>query len=355
MLLSNTASIGQAVLRAAIRLQNTHIEYQTYNLLDPARSGCYDCLKHLQDPSACDYCPSRVYQTTTKKVYSNERARFGERKTLNHNSLNLFILLHFQFPDSNGLVRMFDAEEAAETLHCHVRTVMNNLKNLQNAGYISFVKTDIPYSFHVFLSEYKTYFKKASEGGRGYLRMSKDLFCKILQLSTINGTRLAVRNLIYSLDEKRKGRSMERSYKEIQQDLPDYCTKKQIIDITSTPTFADMFSVTSKKRSMAIRIRDQYNQHQIAELLIEDGVAAAKQWSASIAQAHDASPITEPAFSLTAQEVKDIGNIALRLPVWTITRALDKFYNKYIKQNLPYDKVGALVRSFAEDEFAAAV
>lgn len=50
----------------------------------------------------CNNCPHRILTTknVTKKIYHNEKNRYGYRPMLKSNALKLFMLLHFYHPGS---------------------------------------------------------------------------------------------------------------------------------------------------------------------------------------------------------------------------------------------------------------
>ena len=79
ILLTLTAPVGQAVLRSAIRLSDNFIKFREVAVFDPGASGCYDCLNAGSD--LCANCPNKVYHKEMKKIYVNEKARYGERTT----------------------------------------------------------------------------------------------------------------------------------------------------------------------------------------------------------------------------------------------------------------------------------
>ena len=114
-MLTLTAPVGQAVLRSAIRLSDNFIKFREVAVFDPGASGCYDCLHAGSD--LCANCPNKVYHKEMKKIYVNEKARYGERMTLSRNAILVFVYLHFLSPDENGFIRMVNVQEAAEFLH----------------------------------------------------------------------------------------------------------------------------------------------------------------------------------------------------------------------------------------------
>ena len=183
ILLTLTAPVGQAVLRSAIRLSDNFIKFREVAVFDPGASGCYDCLHAGSD--LCANCPNKVYHKEMKKIYVNEKARYGERMTLSRNAILVFVYLHFLSPDENGFIRMVNVQEAAEFLHCCPRTVRNSLNALASSGYIAVRKLEnIPCHYSVFLSDFRDYFRTAKEGGRGYLLLTRETFLALAGQST---------------------------------------------------------------------------------------------------------------------------------------------------------------------------
>lgn len=311
---TNTASIGNAVLKSATGLRKNY----------------------------------SIINENGEKVYINEKNRFKQRPVLKKNALLLFLYLHFLNPDTLGIVGI-DIEDAAEFLQCTERTIKNNLRLLESKDYIrASFSTFTPGYYHIMLPEHKDYFKNRVSGGTGYSVITKDCFSKLLCLPDINSLRLALRNILPETEKaKRNVRRLEKSYREVQRDLPAYCTKSKIKDITKNNSFGELFHTKIKKRFIIIETRTQFNPAHTANAIRQD---AADKILIKIEQINKAAVENNRHFKfhLTNIQMEDVANIALKIRVDYILSALDTVYNEYISHNIRVDNLPALIRTVAE-------
>ena len=338
---TQTASIGNAVLLSSLYQRPNHIRYVERKILNEFDTGCYTC-PHFRSEH-CASCKSRVFDTAYDKVYVNEKNRFGTRKSLKRNALLLFMYFHFMGPDKNGLIQ-FDSEEAAEKLHCNERSISNNLKLLAKHNYISYTPGTYPGAFRVFISNYKDYFKKSQAGGRGYTIISSAIFEQLTGMKDINTIRLALRNLL-PIDTNYS--DIQKSYKELKSLLPEYCTKNTIKQITSSMEFKEIFTTSQKKRYVNIVTKEKYNPTSIAEHLKQDCRNAVLEKVTAINEFVEQSNLRFK-IHLNDSELKDISNIALRVPIQFICEAFEHIYSNYVSKNLRITNMGALVRTISE-------
>ena len=339
------ASIGLSGLIPALSLRRNSKEYVPVTRLDESASGCFSCPNRKSGGEACASCPSRIYFTETKTVYRNEKARYGRKPPLRKNALALYMHLHFLNPDANGYVSSIDEEEAASALGCSKRTVENNMRLLQKNGYVSFGKTSVPDRLQAFITDYKTAFLKADEGGRGYLRISRELFERLVALPDVNSMRLAVRTYFEESEEERRfGKETEKSLNEIKSRLPKYVTKKRLLEILESDGFAEVFEVLKGSRSASLFVRKRFDQMRIAESLKAECLAEVRKFAAAV---NRKAGKKTPKLSLTPSETSDVCGTALKIPIPSVLEGLKRFYETYVKQGIPYGSAGALVRMFA--------
>ena len=138
-MIRNYASIGKAIIIQAVGIQRNYSENVTIKI-DKEKTGCISC-PYAEFPNAekCAVCEKRCF--ITEKKYINEKNKYGTKNRLKINALKMLIYFHFLHPDSNGLIKNVSIKELAQTLHCDERTVTNNIKLLQDYGYIYFSKS----------------------------------------------------------------------------------------------------------------------------------------------------------------------------------------------------------------------
>ncbi len=343
-MLTLTAPVGQAVLRSAIRLSDNFIKFREVDVFDPGESGCFDCLNAGSEH--CVNCPNKVYHKEMKKIYVNEKSRYGERVTLSRNAILLFMYLHFLSPDENGFIRMVNVQEAASFLHCCPRTVRNSMNVLAASGYIAFRKLEnIPCHYSVFLSDFRDYFRTAKEGGRGYLLLTRETFSALAGQPTINSLRLAVRSVLSFADGRERAEAQNpRSYPEIARVLPGYCTRKHILAETDRDSFRKLFDVSSDRYTIRMRIRADFDPAGASELLRRDCEAAVdallKELNKNASRTHR--------ISFTKAEMRDISGIALRYSIPNVLLAIRQVAKEYIGADRAVKNFGALIRTYAK-------
>ncbi len=80
------------------------------------------------------------YKILTKKVYYNEKNKYGYKPRLKSNAIKLFILLHFYNPNKFGIINNVSLKDLVHYLHCNIKTIINNLDILTMYGYLSYSK-----------------------------------------------------------------------------------------------------------------------------------------------------------------------------------------------------------------------
>ena len=340
-MLTLTANMGIGVMRSALRLQKNFSEFEEIKELNKTETGCYSCTECLQNPSACINCCSKKYRTVLKKKYYNEKNRYGQRPVLRKFGLLLFIYLHFLNPDKCGLVNI-DLEDAANYLHCDIKTIRNNLHLLETYKYIILGGAICPGYYKLFICDYKNYFKSAKENGRGYTYISLDLFNCLIEMQSINEIRITMRSFLYSVDCDRKGTSSERTYQDIKRDLPEYCTKKDIKETIKNPLFNKYFNVKESKYTIKMSILDTINPFTLTKKLREECRSKVKNFVDSINRKASGA---KDYFILLSNELNDISYIGLKYPAELITDAISQIYESFVLKGIDIDNLGALIRS----------
>lgn len=357
-MLTRTATIGLAVLKSAIGLRSNYSE--VIEKVDFTKTGCRNCMHFLEQDAPCSQeyfpfcekcrsCAKALLYTTEQKIYVNEKNKYGIRHELKKNALLLFIYLHYLNPDKAGLV-FVDIEHAAELLQCTERTVKNNLRLLDRHGYIVLDKTPVfPGYYKLFISEYSTYFLPANKGGRGYCTMPAEHLTLLRDLININSIRLAIRNLIPETTVCHTPLG-EQPFVAIQRELPSYCSRRKILELTASEPFQKIFAVSSRKYFLHIKVRESYSLSNV----VKDFKADCRNKVLNLVdklQKEAKAQKSRYAILLLEEELNDICNIALKVPVKFILDAIRQVNEQYILQGLKIESMGALVRTVAMTAF----
>ena len=194
-ILDNFTNIGKAVLIQALGIQQnyTTIIDSSVEVTDYSNDNCSTCkYKAIIESFSsdndiykmaidnCNNCPHRILTTknVTKKIYHNEKNRYGYRPMLKSNALKLFMLLHFYHPDRFGIIKEINIKELASILKCNIKTIWNNLDILSSYTYISYSKTSSSI-ISLLINDYENYYLPANKNGRGFLVLSKELITKL--------------------------------------------------------------------------------------------------------------------------------------------------------------------------------
>ena len=272
--MDNFANIGKAAIIQSLGIQKNYTEEieTTVDAIDYSNTACSTCKykaiintfdknsKPYADACAsCASCPHKtlIQKNVYKKIYHNEKNRYGYRPMLKANAIKLFLLLHFYHPDNNGIVYNLDACDLASVIGCNVRTVWNNLKVLEEYTYISYSKNEYGL-INVILNDYENYYLPANKGGRGFLVMSKELLTKLNSTDSLVSLRIFIRELL-SLDSPELKGVASVDYKnirDIRNTLPAYC-KPSVIKAKLTKN-SDIFNVTFKDDVVRFEIDKAY-------------------------------------------------------------------------------------------------
>jgi len=352
-----TALINTAAIINAIKNQPNHYKIQTQktNIVDVDASNCYACPYYNRGENCTRSCGQKRFQVLTQRIYVNERNHFGTRQKLNTLAIKLFLYLHFLRVDKYGYARI-EVTEAAEQLSCSKKSVTRNLETLSKRGYISYGKGLYPGTYQVFILSIKDNQKSASEGGRGYFVLSFDMLKTLINCKTINVLRLQLRGIVSTLDGLQNNQFLnETSFADTKRMLPDYVTKKQIIQIITTPEFGTMFGVKLSKgnRFFYLTMKDRFNpvrlKSEICDHCRDTITDAIKTLNDSISKTNKKQKKQDPLLQVKLQDLNDISKIALQLPETVIVSAVCRLYELYVKKGERIHSIGAMVRTLAWD------
>lgn len=392
MELSSFARIGKGVLTKAIGLQKNYVEVYSKgpDVLNERQSNCHDCIIHQKkeelralgfDEEAdkihcfCHTCPSAVWEPTytEEKRYINEKNRYGYQPTLKGNAIKLLLLYHFLQPDGHGFIKNACIKELADAVGCTAATINACNDVLQDYGYCYFCDSGIhDHYINIFLPEYKDYHKTAAEGGRGYITMSKDMLSDLCGIESLNTLRLNLKGILdvdnasYSDAQNDTYSSVTSQYQRLRGFLPSYC-KRNVIQKALEQNDA-IFDLTFDEHNVTFRIREKYAQKNLREKMLEDTKESLidhvdhintvlcdaanakhpeeKERLDTILSMLDISPSEKyPSLCITLSDYEDLASLALQYSLHMVHTAVSQIYNKYILQNRPVEKIGALART----------
>lgn len=239
--IKNFSPIGKSVLHRIVGLRNN---YKIYELNCP--ECCKDCphaitRKHYeafpdskQYKDAADACSacihgSRMHMAHVKAlpIYVNEMNKFGEGTPLKINAIRLFLTYHMICQNSYGVLKNISIRELSELLDCAPKTIRYNNAILQKNDYINMSAGEYPGTVNIMLPEYSSYFKKADEGGRGFLTLSKGNFELLLNIDSTNQLRIILK-LLLDDDSVSTSSEITQTFRDMQLYLPKYCKRNVI-------------------------------------------------------------------------------------------------------------------------------
>ncbi len=384
--MDNFTNIGKAVLIQALGIQKnyTTIIENTVEVVDYSNPSCSSCKykaiienfdkdadMYKTASTYCADCPNKLLttQNVTKKVYHNEKNRYGYRPMLKSNALKLLLLLHFFHPDRFGIIKNVDTREIAQKLNCNIKTVWNNLEILSSYTYISYSKTDT-YSINLILNDYENYYLPAHKNGRGFLVLSFDLLNKIILLDSLVTLRIYLRELINLDNANLKGQASvdHKTFKDIRQVLPAYC-KPCIIKKSIENASTDIFTTSINNNIIRFEIDKRYIAKNQKTILLQETTDKLKKFimdfNSVIPEVNsgeiqpekynsflpvDYDMVYYKLISIKKDELDDLANIAIHYSYDLMMLALSNVYKQYILFDKPIKNLPGLVSSIVRSQ-----
>lgn len=255
------ASVGKAVLIRMIGLQEN---YKDTKMLDRKKSGCFSCPhfgESLKNPecSHCAACRSKTYSSS----YINENNRYGYQPPQSLCAMKLFLYLHFCSVTGSGVIEDVSISALSEKIGISQRNIHYCLKHLERDEYIAYGRNGYgPGHYSVILKDYENYFKKANEGGRGYLTLSLDCLKKLLLSHSVNQMRLYLRLYVNIDDRKALPFTREtflsdsRNTRELSRYFPAYFKQGKVLRLLDIKT--DLFSFSEQDGQVSYTLRQEF-------------------------------------------------------------------------------------------------
>ena len=361
------ASIGKSTLIQSIGIQANYKEEVT-TVIDKQNSGCSDCI-HSFDSSGsfCKDCPSKCY--VIKKIYHNEKNIYGAKPRLKSNAVKLLLYFHFLRPDENGIIKNISLKDTAAYLKCDLRTIYNNMKLLDSYGYIKYTKT-CEGTRNVLIISYKDAFKKATDGGRGYVVFNKPLLDKLLKIDNIITLRLFIRNLVeidsFNKDDSSPINMITKSYSQLKRELPSYC-KKSIIN--NALSYKDsLFFIRQTDAGITFTLNEEYigkrkrREHtkyctyQLTKFINILNESIRKQREGLLDSSDPNYNLVysfiNPRFiTVLPDDIYNLAQLAVYYSIEQVEEALLFSWEYYLQKHEEIESYGAVVRTFIEKAY----
>lgn len=280
-------------------------------------------------------------------TYINEKNRYGISRPLRKNALLLLLYLHFQAPDSKGLVR-FSVSEAARFLQCHERSVHNNLRLLSHKQFISYQEDICSDLYQVFLHGYENYFLTASKGGRGYIILSNELFSELRDQKHINQIRLILRSYVNEMKPKDSTYDEQLfTIRTLKRYVPHYSTASDIKQLLQSDSYEKIFTLHRiGSKAMKNSVNDAFHAGNIRTRLKKDCTEALAELVSMLQPSLENHYRRH--FFLYEQQYDDISSLAYLYPIPLILESLKDIYHQYYEKFNDPKNLGALVRSYVQ-------
>ena len=351
---------------------------QTKNLevLEIEPLYCKNCFRRLADSSACDTCPGNIHSVSV----SGYTAKFDSsyNRTLKSASIKLFILLFF-YSDSNGIIDSVNIRSLSDYIGCNKKTVIASLRSLELAGYIDYEKRNSLF-YDIQILNYQDMYKKAYQGGRGYVTMDKELLLDIMKIKDLNSLRCIIKLLFKASYNQIKSASKlaaaKVSFDTLKDSLPDY-VKPHILRNAVSNVRAFFHSVNEDYKEFVVVLAEKYQGAVIKERLKADGKikipAFIKEFNEkidrinkdienggnlsfeSISYLSDNSIMLPPAvgkypgLNINSNVKNDLFNLCPQYGADSIIAALKIFFTEYIANHIRIENVGGLIRKILSE------
>lgn len=374
-------NVGKAVLYQALGLQKNYSEVieSTQEIIDYNNIYCTNCKQcaiihsfpstssiFTTAMNTCAACEHRttMLQNTYKKVYYNEKNKYGYKPRLKSNAIKLFLLLHFYNPNKFGIINTISLDDLIYYLNCNVKTIINNLDILSMYGYLSYSKKDA-HTISVCLNDYESYYLPANKGGRGFFIISLELFMHLIKINNIVSLRIHLRQLLEfdTLSMKTDYSAIYKSFKEIKRTLPEYCKPKVIKN--SVENFNDIFNISFTDTSIRFEINQTFNCKLQKQKCFDNYLNMFDDFmksfnitvynkNSTIVSSEDSNynyffdnsdEILFRPINFKDYELEDLAQLSMQYSFDNVLLALSYVYNKYYVKERTVHNLGGLVRT----------
>lgn len=363
----NFAPIGKAVLHRLVGVRDNYVsnemeiptECKSHNCEYAAMIKTYQAFpnsieyqKALDVCKTCDHCYAmNVARTKVKKIYMNEMNRFGSSTPLKLTAILLFIAYHMLCDQKYGMIRGITIRELKNILGCSEHAIRYNQELLSKHGYITVYHAQRGY-YNILINDYTTYFRNASNGGRGFYTLTPDLFQALLNLNHTNEIRIILKLLLDHEQNILNDRPVMQSYQDLQSYLPDYC-KRNVIQKTLNSLKTGIVSVVTFTDCVRFSLNKICSGRQRKELLAHENENKLRtfvdQFNTNpgaffkLPSLHD--PLkSPPILQLDKDKIRDLVRLSLEYTIDHVIQALQEVYCNYILEHRHIRNFAGLVR-----------
>ena len=217
------------------------------------------------------------------------------------------------------------------------------MKILNRKGYLRFCEGDLSGTYHIFIDFYTDNNLPASRGGSGFITLTRNIFDKLRTLKTINALRFAIRGLMDQFPGKQNvGTSTGCDLSKLKTVFPSYTQVKDIYKILSNSTIKEMFDIAIAASGKYIKINatKSFDPRKERQELIAKSEKKIREFFDSMNLKYPDDQIHP-----NNKEFHDIGKIALRIPLDSITMAIKQVYVN--NNGTPIRNLPAYIRTLA--------
>lgn len=274
-----------------------------------------------------------------------------------------YIFYHFLVANQYRVRTNITAKFVSQELNVSVATVKRNNQLLQDLGLIHIRRID-PSTFDIYIYEEDKLHLKKSEGGTGYLPLSKELYERIKQIKDVNVLRIELKKILKADADKNLKREVTANVSQVRANsiieiLPYYLrrAKKKL----NEKIFSDQ-SIFELKVSGEGSYQMDITKYKTSEMFVQEFMNNTKTSLIEFVRENNISILPENEELLEAPEenvspeqyreslydekITDLAQLCLEYGVQTILDILIYIKHRYIeKENISINNIGAFVRT----------
>lgn len=336
----------------------------------------------------------------TRKLDAKARLRI-HRLTHNDNShvptvkadpIKVYLYIHFCLTDyTKGIAEEMSLAETAQAVGCTEKTVTAALNTLEEKGYISYRKLNPKY-VTVTVNDYAEMFRKAENGGHGYLSFGQEGLEKILKLRHLNEIRIALISVFEACQHEYKSASKSLTtiisidrYKEA---LPNYIRPCHIHEALNSLNNDVIVFSNNKYRDYRVSVSRSFSSKPVQNSIRQEArhvirerfrdIAATieeinREMEATLSISGDWGKRLRPfgiritAFNqliekedvecfrfrelhYTSDLIESLSEVAVNFDLTAVLHAIGTYYTSYVRGDVKIDNIPGLITSIIKEE-----
>ena len=287
-----------------------------------------------------NHCQNDCVFVLSKSTYNYK----ANRCNLSESQFKQLLYYHSMVFENNGVTINLTLKDVATAINVDTKTVANNIKALEAAGYIVVNKYDN--NTHIaFILNYQKYHQKDNKGG--YFYLSKKCFEELVKLDDVNAFRLALLLLVKIDNLKGINKFIKKiSYKFLINILPSYInTKKQINTILNKLTnIIELVLDRTTDDEICYREKQTINNTFNNNKIEEENISLVNKY------------LEKKALVLKSNQTIDLYQMSCQYGFNIVKNAIELCYDNLVKL-LEVEKIniGGYIRSVIKNEFRALI